>query len=198
MTLVERLGAARVMAILRMDDVETKGVEVALRLHRAGVRAIECTLDRPGALTAIRRLRSEIGSDTLVGAGTVTTASQVDDLAGLGVDFCVTPHLDPAVVTHALDKGIPVIPGVMTPTDLAAAFHLGVPAVKLFPAGVLGPGYLRVLQGPYGRFPVVPTGSIDVGDVGTWLDAGATCVGLGSALTRGDGIPAELGEVLAR
>lgn len=196
MNLVERLESARILAILRVDEVDTKGVATALGLHEAGVRAIECTLDRPGALSAIERLQNEVGADTVVGAGTVSATSQIDDLVRLEVDFCVTPHLDPALVTYALDKGVAIIPGIMTPSELAAAFRLGSPAVKLFPAGLLGPDYLRALQGPFGTFPVVPTGSIGLDDVPAWLEAGATCVGLGSALTGGDGIPAAVGKLL--
>lgn len=197
MTLVERLESARILAILRMDEVETKGVATALRLHEAGVRAIECTLDRSGAMAAIERLQDEVGADTLVGAGTVIAASQIDDLIRLDVDFCVTPHLDTALVTYALDAGLAIIPGIMTPSELATAFRLGSPAVKLFPAGLLGPDYLRALQGPFGMLPVVPTGSIRVDEVAAWLEAGATCVGLGSALTGDDGIPAAVQELLA-
>lgn len=189
MTLLERLEAARVLAILRMDDVETKGVDAALALHREGIRALECTLDRSRALTAIERLLTEVGSDTMVGAGTVTTTSQIDELVRLDVDFCVTPHLDPELVTYALDARVPIIPGVMTASEVAAAFRLGAPAVKLFPAGFLGIDYLRALQGPLGFFPVVPTGGIEIADVDDWLEAGATCVGLGSALTKPGSVP---------
>lgn len=196
--LIDRLSAARLLAILRMDEPDTAGVELARRLHRQGVRAIECTLDRAGALTAIERIRDEFGSDTLVGAGTVTRLDQVDSLVALGVDFCVTPHLDPALVEHSLGQGVPMVPGVMTPSEVAEAFRLGVPAVKLFPAGVLGIGYLEALQGPFGRFPVVPTGSIGIAEVDGWLAAGAVAVGLGSALTRPDTIPPELARLLQR
>lgn len=196
MSLVESLRAARVLAILRMDDIDTRGVETALRLHTQGVRAIECTMDRPGALEAIGRLRGEIGSDTLVGAGTVTRTSQVDDLAAAGADFCVTPHLDPDLVVHSLGCGLPILPGVMTPSEVATAFRLGAPAVKLFPAGLLGTRYLAALQAPFGDFPVVPTGSIGVEDVPGWLEAGAVCVGLGSALTGPGEIAGTLREVL--
>jgi 2-dehydro-3-deoxyphosphogluconate aldolase / (4S)-4-hydroxy-2-oxoglutarate aldolase len=197
MTLLDRLAAARILAILRMDDVATAGVEVAMRLHGAGVRAIECTLDRAGALDAITALRNGLGSDTLVGAGTVTETTQLDDLARVGVDFCVTPHLDTDLVRRALDLDLPMIPGVMTASEVAAAFRLGVPAVKLFPAGSLGVAYLRSLQGPFGHFPVIPTGGIDVGDVAGWLEAGALCVGLGSALTGPSDIPLALKDLLA-
>lgn len=104
---------------------------------------------------------------------------------------------DPDLVGHAGRSGVTMIPGVMTPSEVAAAFRLGVPAVKLFPAGSLGVEYLRSLQGPFGKFPVVTTGGIAVADVPSWLEAGALCVGLGSALTRPEGIPVELAEVMA-
>ncbi|HLU53240.1 MAG TPA: bifunctional 4-hydroxy-2-oxoglutarate aldolase/2-dehydro-3-deoxy-phosphogluconate aldolase [Acidimicrobiia bacterium] len=194
--LIDRLRQARVVAILRLDDVDERGVDLALRLHAQGVRAVECTLDKPNALVAIQRLRREIGSDTLIGAGTVTRLGQIDELAEVGVDFCVTPHLDPELVSRSLEVGVPILPGVMTPTELAAAHRLGVPAVKLFPAGSLGVDYLKALRGPFGDFPVVPTGGIEVGDVRGWLDAGALCVGLGSALTRHATLPSELSGLL--
>lgn len=196
MSLIDRLASARVLAILRMDDVAGAGVRRALRLHGAGVRAFECTLDRPGALDAIARLRRDLGDDSLVGAGTVTEASQVDSLVDLGADFAVTPHLDDHLVEYSLASGLPMIPGVMTPSEIAAAFRLDVPGVKLFPAGRLGIPYLRDLQGPFGSFPVIPTGSIRVAEVAAWLEAGAVCVGLGSALTVSDRLPPELGEAL--
>lgn len=196
--LVDRLRSARILAILRLDAVETRGVEAALRLEGVGVRAIECTLDRPGAVTAIRRLRTELGSTTLVGGGTVTDPDQVDALVEAGADFCVTPHLDRSLVTYSLGRGLPMIPGIMTPSELAAALGLGTPAVKLFPAGVLGVEYLKALQGPFGSFPVIPTGGITVDDVPVWLAAGATCVGLGSAITETEEVPDTLKKVLSQ
>lgn len=196
MSLIEQLESARILAILRMDDMATQAVPTALQLHEHGIRAIECTLDRPGALAAIGQLQQELGSDTLVGAGTVTTVEHLEALTRLKVDFCVTPHLDPELLTHAGAAGIPMIPGVMTPSEVATAFRLGARAVKLFPAGLLGPRYLQALQGPFGVFPVIPTGSIDVEDVSAWLDAGATCVGLGSALTSPGEVPSTLQHLL--
>lgn len=197
MSVVERLAEARILAILRIDDVDTVGVDLAEQLHARGVRAVECTLDRDGAFEAINLIRDRLGDGVLVGAGTVTENEQIDRLASMDVELCVTPHLDPDLLTHALKSGLTMIPGVTTASEVATAFRLGAPAVKLFPAGELGVRYLRTLQGPFGRFPVVPTGGIDVADVADWLAAGATCVGLGSALTSGHDLPSEIEEVLA-
>lgn len=196
--LLDQLADARILAILRMDDLATAGVDRALRLNGAGVRAIECTLDSPGALEVISVLRDRLGPDTVVGAGTVTRRAEVEGLVETGVDFCVTPHIDPELIEAALGSGLAMIPGVMTPSEIAAAFQLGVPAVKLFPAGPLGIDYLRALQGPFGDFPVIPTGGITVADAPAWLDAGAMCVGLGSALTSPTADPGELSKALRR
>jgi 2-dehydro-3-deoxyphosphogluconate aldolase/(4S)-4-hydroxy-2-oxoglutarate aldolase len=193
--LLGQLRTARVMAILRRADIAVQLDDLVAGLRAHGVRAIECTLGPPDAMTAVRRLREGRRDGELVGAGTVTTAAQVDQLAALDLDFAVSPHLDEALLLRALDAGLPLLPGVATPTELARAVALGAPAVKLFPAGPLGIGYLRALRGPFPDVPVVPTGGIAVEDVPAWLDAGALCVGLGSALT-GDQLPAVLAEVL--
>jgi 2-keto-3-deoxy-6-phosphogluconate aldolase len=95
-------------------------------------------------------------------------------------------------------RGVSIIAAVMTSIGRAAAFRHGIPALKPFPARLLGSGFLRRLQGAVGRFPVVSTGSIEAGDVGLWVEAGTTGVGPGSALTGGDHIIPALEEVSAR
>lgn len=196
--LLERLKVAQVLAILRMDDVSVRGVAMAAALHAAGVRAFECTLDKPGAVTAIEILRDQFGSDSVIGAGTVESAGQVEEAAAAGADFCVSPHLDPILMKHSIDIGIPFIPGVMTPSEIAHALRLGAPAIKLFPAGSLGVDYLKTVRGPWASLNVIPTGGLGLDDVAPWLAAGAVCVGLGSALTAGDGAANGLAEVLDR
>jgi len=88
----------------------------------------------------------------------------------------------PEVIRVAVELGIPAVPGALSPTEIARALSAGATAVKLFPASLGGPGYLRVLRGPFSDVRFVPTGGIELADVRSWLDAGAACVGLGSAL----------------
>lgn len=196
MTVVDALRDARVLAILRRPDIAEVAVPLFERLHADGVRAVECTLDQPGALGAIETLLAIAPPGVVVGAGTVTSVDEVDRLADLGAGFAVTPHLDPALLERASALGFPLIPGVMTPTEIAIALGLGAPAVKLFPAGPLGIPYLSALYGPFGDLAVIPTGGISVPEVPAWLSAGAVAVGLGSALTGPDGVPAALRGVL--
>ena len=110
------------------------------------------------------------------------TATDVDTLIDLGVDFAVTPHLDERLLDHALSNGLPMLPGVMTPSEVATARRVGAPGIKLFPAGALGTGYLQALLGPFPGLLVVPTGGIGRGDVDGWIEAGALAVGLGGKL----------------
>jgi 2-dehydro-3-deoxyphosphogluconate aldolase/(4S)-4-hydroxy-2-oxoglutarate aldolase len=114
--------------------------------------------------------------------GTVLEADHVDRSVDAGATFVVSPGIVPEVIERARTLGVDVVPGVFTPTEVIRARAMGVTAVKLFPASVGGPGYVRALRGPFADVPLVPTGGIAIGDVGAYLAAGATCVGLGGAL----------------
>lgn len=178
----DRIRAARVVAVLRLRD-HTRAVEVAETLAEGGVTALEFTLDDPGGIGAIERVAARIGDHVLVGAGTVTEVGQVAAAREAGARFCVSPHMDPAVIAAANGAGLAPLPGVATPTELLAARRAGARLLKLFPAGPLGGvAYLKALKGPFGDAELIPTGGVEIDDVRTWLDAGATAVGVGSSL----------------
>ncbi len=196
MSFVTALREARVVAILRRRDIDEVVEDLADQLFAAGVRAAEITLDQPSALRALERLLARAPDDAVIGAGTVMTVDQLDHAADLGVRFVVCPHLDVELITRALERGIDILSGVATPTELVTARRAGASAVKLFPAGPLTPAYLRVLRGPFPDAAVVPTGGIALQEVGDWLDAGAVAVGLGSAIGGIDGIAPQVADVL--
>ena len=178
----DRIRAARVVAVLRLRD-HTRAVEVAETLAEGGVTALEFTLDDPGGIGAIERVAARIGKHVLVGAGTVTAVGQVAAAREAGARFCVSPHLDPAVIAAANGAGLAPLPGIATPTELLAARRAGARLLKLFPAGPLGGvAYLKALKGPFGDAELIPTGGVEIDDVRAWLDAGATAVGVGSSL----------------
>lgn len=145
-----------------------------------GVGVLEVTLDGEGALATLATLE---GSGLLLGAGTVMSVREAEEAVEAGARFVVSPHTDEAVVTWAVDNGVPVMPGAQTPTEIARAWDLGCSAVKLFPASVGGPGLLRTLRGPFRQVSFVPTGGITADNAGEYLDAGAVAVGVGSWLT---------------
>lgn len=178
-TAVEQLAAAGVVAVLRAPSADG-AVEASLALARGGVRAVEITFSTPDAVSAIERLVAH-DEELLVGAGTVTTLDQLHSVADAGAAFAVSPHTDPALADAARERGLLYLPGALTPTEVVRAAQLG-EVVKLFPASLGGPAYLKALLAPFPELRIVPTGGVDAGNVGDWLRAGAMAVGAGGEL----------------
>ena len=177
--------SARVLGIVRYRDAGD--IDGALgALVRGGIRLVEVTMDTPGALDAVERGSR---SGWSIGVGTILEPDQVDRSVDAGAAFVVSPGIVPGVIDRALALGVDVVPGAFTPTEVMRAHGMGVRAVKLFPASLGGPGYLRALLGPLPHVSLVPTGGITIRDVSGYLAAGATCVGLGGALA-GESPPA--------
>jgi 2-dehydro-3-deoxyphosphogluconate aldolase / (4S)-4-hydroxy-2-oxoglutarate aldolase len=179
--LAAALAAAPVVAIVRLDA--SAGVDRTLRAVLAGgVPAIEVTLTTPGALDCLAAARDSLAGAACLGAGSVHTAAQASAAIDAGARFLVTPTVAPAVVAAADPAGVPVICGGLTPTELAAAHDAGAYAVKVFPANVFGPRYLRDVLAPLPHLRLVPTGGIDPANLADYLHAGAVAVGAGRAL----------------
>jgi 2-dehydro-3-deoxyphosphogluconate aldolase/(4S)-4-hydroxy-2-oxoglutarate aldolase len=176
MSVLERIRRERLVAVLRrVADVDA----AIARLHEAGIALVEITLDADDALDAIRRHPGSL-------AGTVRTPEQVDAAAEAGAAAVVSPTFVPAVVARAVELGLPAIPGALTPTEVDAAWRSGAAMVKLFPAGLGGPRYVRDLLAPLGDVPLIVTGGVDASNAAAFLAAGAVAVGVGSALADPD------------
>ncbi|HEU4651225.1 MAG TPA: 2-dehydro-3-deoxy-6-phosphogalactonate aldolase [Croceibacterium sp.] len=177
-------GAPPIIAILRgVAPAEVVGIGAAL--IEAGIRMIEVPLNSPEPLVSIARLQAEFGDRVLIGAGTVLDAASVDALAATGAGLVVAPNTDRAVIARALELGLEVVPGFLTPSEAFAAIAAGARKLKLFPASAHGPRYLAALR------EVLPAdvatwavGGVDAGNAREWLDAGAEGVALGGALYR--------------
>jgi 2-dehydro-3-deoxyphosphogluconate aldolase/(4S)-4-hydroxy-2-oxoglutarate aldolase len=169
MIVLERIGAAGVVPVVvleRADDAAALGAELA----RGGLPCVEVTLRTPAAMAAIERLAGEPA--LLVGAGTVLEPAQVDRAVEAGAGFIVSPGLDVAVVRRCRALGVPVLPGVATPTEAMSAMAEGLDVVKLFPAGPLGGlAMAAALAGPFPHLRLVPTGGIGLADVPAYLAA---------------------------
>jgi 2-dehydro-3-deoxyphosphogluconate aldolase / (4S)-4-hydroxy-2-oxoglutarate aldolase len=112
------------------------------------------------------------------------------DPAGGRAGYLVAPDFRPEVVGWAVERGLPVVPGALTPTEVAAAWGAGATAVKVFPVSAVGgPAYVRAVRAPLPEVPLVPTGGVGIDDIGAYLDAGAAAVGLGSPLLGDAGDP---------
>ena len=175
------LQQAGLVAVVRAEQPELV-VRLAAALMAGGIRAIELTFTIPGAAEALTEVRRIHGDAVLLGAGTIREPSQIEVAVRAGADFLVTPHLRPDLLAAMLATGLPAIPGVLTPSEVAAALDAGAEVVKLFPASAMGPGYLRSLRGPFPNLRAVPTGGIDAPDLADWFGAGALAVGVGSEL----------------
>ncbi|MDZ5146260.1 bifunctional 4-hydroxy-2-oxoglutarate aldolase/2-dehydro-3-deoxy-phosphogluconate aldolase [Microbacterium testaceum] len=153
---------------------------VLASLTKAGVQSVELTLTTPGTFDAFADLRSSFDGD--LGIGTVTNLDQLERAIAVGADYVVTPITSTALVEHAVAAGIPIVPGGLTPTELFASWSAGAAAVKVFPAGHVGPGYLNDLRGPFPDIAVVPSGGVDADSAAAWLAAGAVAVSVGGPL----------------
>ncbi|UQN09099.1 bifunctional 4-hydroxy-2-oxoglutarate aldolase/2-dehydro-3-deoxy-phosphogluconate aldolase [Deinococcus sp. QL22] len=183
--LLSHLRRSRILAILR--GVPPQHVPKLIEtLLGAGIELFEVALSDDLGLPGLRAARAAFGSDVPLGAGTVVTPELARQAHQAGAAFLVTPHPVPDVNAYAREQGLGVLSGAFTPGEIYTAFQGGSAAVKVFPAGVLGPDYFRQLRGPYPDVPLLAVGGVDAGNIRAYLDAGAVSTGIGGALTRTD------------
>ncbi|WP_206502244.1 bifunctional 4-hydroxy-2-oxoglutarate aldolase/2-dehydro-3-deoxy-phosphogluconate aldolase [Streptomyces chrestomyceticus] len=180
MNFADALRTARLVAIIRGTDADAS-FRTVMTLAEAGVSLIEVSLTGRDALHVIRRARAELGTDAWLGAGTVLTADDAQHAAKAGANLTVTPGLGAGLDT-SVRLGLPVLAGVLTPSEVIAANAAGATALKLFPASVGGPDYLKALRAPFPDAPFVPVGGVDAAAARAYLAAGAVAVGVGSPL----------------
>jgi 2-dehydro-3-deoxyphosphogluconate aldolase/(4S)-4-hydroxy-2-oxoglutarate aldolase len=186
----QRLEAGRLIAIVR-----TKGPAdlpaIAEAIAKGGIRAIEFTLNTPGALPGVQRTVAKLGSTALIGAGTVLTADDARRAAEAGAVFLVSPICSKELVDAAHANGCAVLPGAYTPTEIHAADALGADLIKLFPAGGLGPAYVREVLAPLGGIRLVPTGGVTAANAGAFLSAGAAALAVGASVCNPEWVAAK-------
>jgi 2-dehydro-3-deoxyphosphogluconate aldolase/(4S)-4-hydroxy-2-oxoglutarate aldolase len=175
---LDAIRSDRVVAVIRGERVADPAA-LAATLADAGIRAIEFTFTIPDVLAAIE---AAADSGALVGAGTVRDERQARDALAAGAQFLVSPVCVSEVARVARDAGVPVFLGALTPTEVDAALKAGTTAVKLFPAGVGGPRYVRDLRGPFPDVDFVPSGGVTQENAREFLEAGAIAVYAGSGL----------------
>ncbi len=170
-----------IVAVVRGQSAEKilKAIEAALE---GGVNVIEVTFTVPNALEIIEHLAANIGSDVILGAGTVLTPDMAENAIKAGAMFIVSPCTDLTVINKAKSLGVPVFPGALSPTEVVAAWQAGAEMVKIFPANVMGPAYLRDLHGPLPQVKLMPTGGVTLGTAKAYLENGAAALGVGGDL----------------
>jgi Entner-Doudoroff aldolase len=178
---MQTLGQSRLIAILR-GDFEGKELDIAGALIEGGFRAMEVSIVSKEYKTVIARIAQSFGSRISLGAGTVLTVEQLNEVADAGATFIVSPDSNDAVIAATRKLGCASFPGAFTPTEIVSAFHAGADAVKLFPASTLGPGFVRAVRAAMPGIKLIPTGGVALNNVEHWFGAGAWAVAIGSEL----------------
>lgn len=154
----------------------------AQALVQGGVRWMEVPLNDPNALSHLTLLRQEMGNDILLGAGTVLTTERAQDALSAGADFLVSPCADADVLRWCKAREIPLLPGVLTPTDVSTCLRYGYDIMKLFPAGDMPPNYIHSLKGPFEHTDYVAFGGVRLDNLPRFLQQGYLAVGISTGL----------------
>ncbi|MEL6311742.1 MAG: bifunctional 4-hydroxy-2-oxoglutarate aldolase/2-dehydro-3-deoxy-phosphogluconate aldolase [Planctomycetota bacterium] len=178
---VDALCELGVVAVVRMPDASKLRPTVDA-LCEGGVHGIEVTLTVPGAIDAVRSLVQSLGDDHLVGVGSVVHPDQAQRAIDAGAKYVVSPVLRPAVVDLCQRHGVAVMCAGATPTEILDAHDAGSNLVKVFPADLGGPTFLKSVLAPMPWLKLLPTGGVTPDNTTEWIRAGAAAVGIGSAL----------------
>lgn len=179
--LPQKTAQSRLIVVARAQRAEDYDPVLEVLID-AGIRSVELTLTTPGTIERLPSLIERFGDDVDLGIGTVTDTDQLHRAVDAGARYLVTPITVPSLLAAALEAGVPLVPGGFTPTELFASWSAGASAVKVFPAGRLGAGYVKDLWGPFPDIEVVPSGGIDLESAAQWLAAGAAAVSVGGPL----------------
>ena len=175
---IRRVG---LIAVLRAPS-EQLALEMVAALVTGGVTGIEITYSTPNAAAVVRELDRLHGSNIVLGMGTLTRAEQVDEAAAAGARFIVSPHTKAVLADVMVASGLATMIGALSPTEVEEAHARGADVVKVFPASLVGPSYIKSLHGPFPDIPMMPSGGVTAANIGDWLAAGAIAVSAGGEL----------------
>ena len=185
----EAIARQKVVPVIRLRRGPVP-MELVETLIDAGAACIEIAMTTPRALSSLRQVRERWGDRIYLGAGSALNAEMARLALRAGAEFVASPGLNEAMVDVCRRANVLVIPGVMTPTDAMRAWHSGAQLLKLFPATVVGPQFMKALRGPLPWIRWMPTGGITPDNIGEFLEAGAVAVGVGGWLTPEDDVEA--------
>jgi len=188
--IINRIHEEGVVAVLRGENWQ-QVVQLSEEAIVGGIKVIEITMTVPHALKAIEELANryswnhpDSSQNAIIGVGTVLDPETARQAMLSGAEFVVSPTLNPDTIKLCNRYRVPIMPGVMTIHDIQSALDLGVDVVKLFPGSQFGQGMIKDIKGPLPHANVMPTGGVNVENLGDWIKAGAFAVGIGSDLTK--------------
>ncbi|HVB35891.1 MAG TPA: bifunctional 4-hydroxy-2-oxoglutarate aldolase/2-dehydro-3-deoxy-phosphogluconate aldolase [Candidatus Acidoferrales bacterium] len=194
----ERLAEIGIIPVVRASSPEIACI-TADAVAAGGIPIVEITMTVPGAIEVIRDLTRNARNGLLIGAGTVLDVETAERCIEAGAKFLVSPVLDLKTVALAARRGVVMIAGALTPTEILTAWDAGSDFVKVFPCGSLGgPAYLKALRGPLPQVPLVPTGGVSLETAGDFIRAGAAALGVGNELLQPEAPRAEMSAAISR
>ncbi len=168
MDVIEQLSLVGLVPVIKVEDAND-AVPLCKALADGGLPVAEITFRSDAAEEAIRRVHAEL-PEVILGAGTVLTPEQVDRAMAAGATYIVSPGINPNVVRHCREKGIPIVPGTSSPSNVETTLELGLNTVKFFPAEAVGGlKMIKAMSAPYGQVRFLPTGGINEKNVGEYL-----------------------------
>ncbi len=180
---IARILRTGVIAIVRLDSAESLR-RVADAILEGGIDIIEFTMTTPGALDILESATAEFGDRVILGAGTVLDPESARAAVLAGARFIVSPNLNAKTIELCHRYGVVAVPGVLTPTEIVAAMQAGADLIKVFPASLGGPDYIKAVRAPLPQAPLVPTGGVEVENAGDYIRAGAVAVAIGGSLVN--------------
>ena len=180
---------SKVVAIVRGFPAEIC-VRLADAYRRGGIRLVEVTFNQRAPETwkdtaaAIKAIRETFDGEVRAGAGTVLTYDQLSMCEDAGGEYIVTPNVKPTLIRSAVERGLAALPGAFTPSEAVEAWEAGASFVKLFPAGSLGPDYVKAVRAPLSHIPFLAVGGVSVKNAADFMRAGCVGIGVGGNLTN--------------
>lgn len=186
---------SRIVAIIRGFAPETC-LRLAEAYHKGGIRLVEVTFNQrdpaswADTAAAIRAIRGRFAGDLHVGAGTVLTLEQLAMMQDAGGEYMITPNVKPDLIRACVSRGLVAMPGALTPSEAVDAWEAGASFVKIFPAGALGPAYVKAIRAPLAHIPFLAVGGISPENVADFMKVGCVGAGVGGNLTNREWIAA--------
>lgn len=183
MSVLEQLKADVIVAVIRQANPQNI-ISIAKALSNGGIKAVEITAETPKITTLIEMVTDELGDEILVGAGTVLDPETARAVIMAGAKFVVSPTTNRETISMTKRYGIISIPGALTPTEILTAYEYGADMIKVFPASVFGPSYIKNIHGPFPYIPLMVTGGINLENISDYIHQGGVAIGLGSNLVN--------------
>ena len=187
---IERISKSKLIAIVRGIADKEQCIRLAQAIYEGGIDLIEVTFNQSAperfsdTTNAIAAISEHLGDKVCVGAGTVLTPQLAKMAADAGAKYIIAPDANVAVIQKTRELGLVSIPGVLTPTEIAAALEAGADFAKLFPAGLFGSGYIKALKAPLSHVKMLAVGGIDASNIPEFLASGCDGFGIGGNLVN--------------